>query len=168
MSTINGTLTNQESRQALLDDVLSELTSISFRDWLGALKRWQEGALSLVHMHVLMLLRSNGPLPMSRLADLLDVSVASATGIIDRIEKRGMVERRHSETDRRIVEVHLTDTAWTVFGAMDAGRRERMALLIGGMSDEELTALRTGLRAMRAARQRLSADAGPEPEARPA
>ena len=33
---------------------------------------------------------------MSRLAEALDVSVASATGIVDRMEQRGLVERRRS------------------------------------------------------------------------
>lgn len=157
MATINASLTNSAGRAALVDDVLDELTSISVRDWMGALKRWHQGALSLVHLNVIMLLNSYGPLPMSRLADLLDVSVASATGIIDRMEKRGVVERRHSDTDRRIVEVHLTPSGSTIFSAMDAERRTRLERLVGLMGDEDLAALLTGLRALRAARDKVMA-----------
>ena len=162
MSTINASLSTTGLRQVLVDDVLGELTSIRLRDWMGALKHWQQGALSMVHLNVLMLLKSNGPLPMSRLADLLDVSVASATGIVDRMEKRGIVERRHSDTDRRIVEVHLTEAGSSIFTVMDAERRARLERLIGLMTDADLATLLVGLRAFRAARERLLSELGPE------
>jgi DNA-binding MarR family transcriptional regulator len=158
MPNINAPLTTKGNRQALVEDVLDELTSIRIRDWMGALKHWQQGALSMVHLNVTMLLNSHGPLPMSRLADLLDVSVASATGIIDRMEKRGVVERRHSETDRRIVEVHLTASGSTIFSAMDAERRARLERLVGLIRDEDLAALLTGLRALRVARDKVMAE----------
>ena len=155
MATINTPLTNDMRREVLVDEVLGELTHIRMKDWMGALKRWQEGALSMVHLNVLMLLQSNGPLPMSRLADLIDVSVASATGIVDRMEKRGVVERRHSEADRRVVEIHLTKRGHAVFLVMDSERRKRLKKLVALMSDAELGALLLGLRAFRDARERF-------------
>jgi DNA-binding MarR family transcriptional regulator len=45
----------------------------------------------------------------SELARLLEVSTAAATGIVDRLERRGHVERRPHPTDRRRLEVHVTD-----------------------------------------------------------
>jgi DNA-binding MarR family transcriptional regulator len=142
-------------REVLVDEVLGELTNIRMKDWMGALKRWQQGALSMVHLNVLMLIQSHGPLPMSRLADLLDVSVASATGIVDRMEKRGVVERRHSEADRRVVEIHLTKRGLAVFMVMETERRKRLKKLVALMSDTELNALLMGLRAFHAARESL-------------
>ncbi|MEP7379266.1 MAG: MarR family transcriptional regulator [Chloroflexota bacterium] len=155
MATINAPLSNDLRRDVLMDEVLGELTNIRMKDWMGALKRWQEGALSMVHLNVLMLLRSNGALPMSHLADLLDVSVASATGIIDRMEKRGVVERKHSDADRRVVEIHLTKRGNAVFVVMEAERRKRLKKLVALMGDPELSALLIGLRALRAARESL-------------
>jgi DNA-binding MarR family transcriptional regulator len=157
VATINAPLTNDLRREVLVDEVLGELTNIRMKDWMGALKRWQQGALSMVHLNVLMLLQSNGPLPMSRLAELVDVSVASATGIVDRMEKRGVVERRHSETDRRVVEIHLTKRGIAVFTVMEAERRKRLKKLVALMSDVELNALLHGLRAFRDARERFLA-----------
>jgi DNA-binding MarR family transcriptional regulator len=165
MSTINTAFTNGQSRQALIDDVLGELTSIRMRDWLGAMKHWQQGALSMVHLQVTMLLQSHGPLPMSRLAELLDVSDASATGIVDRMETRGFVERRHSESDRRIVEVHLTTAGLGVLSIMGTERRQRLERLTAAMADSDLAALLVGLRAFRIAREKLVAELGPEKDA---
>ncbi len=156
MENINDTLnTTRMDREALVTDVLDEFNQISFRDFQGALKRWHEGSLSVVHLNVLMALRSSTPMTMSHLAELLDVSVASTTGIVDRMEKKGVVERRHSKTDRRVVEVHLTSRGGAVFEAMRAERQLRLSTLLAELGDDDLAALLRGLRAFRAARQRI-------------
>ena len=49
------------------------------------------------------MLDTEGPTSMGRLAEALDISVASMTGIVDRMEERGLVERRHEGKDRRVV-----------------------------------------------------------------
>jgi DNA-binding MarR family transcriptional regulator len=147
-------LSSAPERQQLVDDVLGELNQLSFRDFQGALKRWHAGTLSLIHLNVLMLLRFNGPMTMSHVAETLDVSVASATGIIDRMEKKGVIERRRNDEDRRVVEVHVTETGEAVFSAMQAERQARMTKMLSDVPDTDLAALLTGLRAVRAARDR--------------
>ena len=59
--------------------------------------------VSMTHLHVLWMLEHHGELTMSRLADLLDVSLSNATGLIDRMEERGLVERDPRPDDRRVV-----------------------------------------------------------------
>ncbi len=159
MPNINDTLNNgAKNREALVADVLEEFNQISFRDFQVTLKRWYEGSLSLVHLNVLMALRAHGSLTMSQLADLLDVSVASATGIVDRMEKKGVVERRHSEADRRVVEVHVTDQGEAVSQAMRTERQMRLSALLAEIDGEDLAALLRGLRAFRVARERILAN----------
>ena len=151
---VNPPLSSDTLRQETLTAVLAELNQMSFRDFQGALKRFHSGSLSIVHLNLLMLLRFTGPLTMSRLADLLDVSVASATGIVDRMEKKGVIERKRSDEDRRVVEVHVSDQGEQVFIAMQAERQAQMARMLSGVSDQELNALLTGLRAVREARDK--------------
>src|SRR6266540_5644625 len=88
-------------RRRLAQAVVDELTSWNPRDLMGMFKRLHKGALSLIHLNVLIELETTGPMSMGRLAEVLEVSVASATGIVDRMEKRGFVERRHDEEERR-------------------------------------------------------------------
>lgn len=45
---------------------------------------------------------------MNRLAETLGISKANATGLVDRLVKKGLVSRRRSEKDRRVVIVQLT------------------------------------------------------------
>ena len=47
--------------------------------------------ISMTHFNVLTLLRHHEAMPMGRLADILDASMSNATGIIDRMEERGLV-----------------------------------------------------------------------------
>ena len=58
-------------RRATVDDLLDELTAWSPRDRAGTFRKWHHGALSLIQLNVVSVLEADGPLPMSRLADLL-------------------------------------------------------------------------------------------------
>ncbi|MGD0862870.1 MAG: MarR family transcriptional regulator [Candidatus Limnocylindrales bacterium] len=142
-------------RQALQRELLDEMTGWSPRDFGGALKAWHHHALSLVHLNVLTALEAEGPLPMKRLAEALDVSDASATGIVDRMEKRGLVERRHGTEDRRTVLVYPTQAGGQVFVDMATHRRGALSRVLAELSEEEMAALLTGMRAIRAARRRV-------------
>ena len=134
------------------------MTSWGPRERAGAFKHWLRGSLSLVHLHVLTVLQVRGPLPMSKLADELDVSVASLTGIIDRMEARGLVERRREPDDRRVILVCRTDAGDAVFGEMAAERRKHLETLFDRMTDEELESFLVGLRALRRVRSEAMAE----------
>jgi len=147
-------------RTALEQELLDEMTAWSPRDREGAFRTWHRHALSLVHLNVLTALEAEGPLSMKRLADLMDVSDAGATGIVDRMEKRGLIERRHSSGDRRVVLVYPTDAGAKVFSDMASHRREMLSSVFAELTDEEMTALLVGMRAIHVARERLLAAAG--------
>jgi DNA-binding MarR family transcriptional regulator len=64
--------------------------------------------LSPVQCHVLHLIDPGRPLPMSRLADTLSCDASNVTGLIDRLESRGLIRRKPSPHDRRVKVLHLT------------------------------------------------------------
>ena len=70
------------------------------------------------------------------------------------MEKKGVIERRHSDEDRRVVEVHVTQGGEAVFSTMQAERQARMSKMLSDVSEPDLQALLTGLRAVREARDR--------------
>ena len=138
--------------RALVAEVADELTSWNPREFIAAFQRWHQGSVSLAHLNVLILLEGNGPLSMGRLAEALDISEASATGIVDRMEARGLVERQRDATDRRVVLVASGPGALEVLGGIDARRRSALTRLLSRLTDEELRGLLVGHRALRAAR----------------
>ncbi len=58
--------------------------------------------------HVLRLLDPESTTPMRRLAEQLRCDASNVTGIVDRLEGRGLVERRACPRDRRVKELALT------------------------------------------------------------
>jgi DNA-binding MarR family transcriptional regulator len=66
--------------------------------------------LSPIQCHVLHLIEPRRPLPMSRLADTLSCDASNVTGLVDRLESRGLVRRQPSPQDRRVKVLHLTPT----------------------------------------------------------
>lgn len=139
-------------RDLMVVEVVDELTSWKPADREKVFRTWLKGSLSLIHLHVLTVLEAMGAMPMSRLADTLDVSVASATGIVSRMEERGLVERLHHQEDRRVVLVQPTEAGLAVFQDMMAARRDHLTGVLARLSDEELESFLVGLRAVRAAR----------------
>ena len=142
-------------RATLERELLDEMTAWSPRDRGGVFKNWHRHALSLVHLNVLTALEAQGALSMRRLAEAMDVSDASATGIVDRMEKRGLVERRHGTDDRRVVLVYATDAGRQVFIDMAAHRREILSKVLAELTADEMAALLVGMRAIHAARRRI-------------
>src|SRR6476646_684549 len=145
------TLSNSR-RDAMLQAIVDELTNWNPRERMGMFRKWLEGSLSIVQLHVLTVLETAGPMPMGKLADALDVSVASATGIVDRMVQRGLVARRDDETDRRVVLVHPTEAGLAVFRDLGEVRRAGLVNIVERLSNDELKALLIGLRAMARAR----------------
>ena len=66
--------------------------------------------LSPAQCHVLHLLEPDRPLPMGRLARTLACDASNVTGLVDRLESRGLVRRRASPEDRRVKVLILTPT----------------------------------------------------------
>ena len=64
--------------------------------------------LSPVQCHVLHLIEPETPLPMGRLAATLSCDASNVTGLVDRLEARGLVQRQSSAGDRRVKVLELT------------------------------------------------------------
>lgn len=150
----------KEKRLEVKARLLDELFAHSPAKALRYLRRWPGGALSLVHLNVMTVLDTDGAVPMGRLADALDVSQASATGIVDRMEQRGLIVRQGDPEDRRVTRVALTDEGRAVINGLAAERRDRLSKLLDELTDDELSGFLRGARAMRLARERHYAEEG--------
>lgn len=151
------------NRQDVIEQVLAELAANAPTRMMRSMRRWPAGPLSLIHLHVLMLLADEGPQPMRGLADTLDVSQASMTGIVDRMEQRGLVERHRDGSDRRVIRVALSEGGRQILEGMGAERRGRLAALLDELTDDELNGLLVGSKALHRARERMHAgEAGNE------
>lgn len=69
----------------------------------------QELGLTPGHMKALLELRADLPRSMGALAETLHCDASNATWLVDRLEERGLVERRPLPGDRRVKTVVLTE-----------------------------------------------------------
>ena len=98
-----------------------------------------ELGLSEAQCSVLEHLDPAAPVPMCRLAETLDCDRSNVTGIVGRLEARGLVERRPNASDRRVKNLVLTES----------GRQQRRRLL------ERLAEPPAGIRALPREEQKL-------------
>ncbi|MBZ5558031.1 MAG: MarR family transcriptional regulator [Acidobacteriia bacterium] len=94
--------------------------------------------LSPAQCHLLHLIEPGRPIPMRRLAETLACDASNVTGLVDRLESRGLVRRRPSGEDRRVKVLDLTPT----------GSRLR-ALLVDRMTTPPATLGRLSVREQR-------------------
>lgn len=85
--------------------------------------------------------RSGSELTMTELSRMLLVSNGNATAVVDRLVKDGLVVRRASESDRRIVKVALSDEGRRGFADLAADHEARVDALFAGVSASDLDAL---------------------------
>jgi DNA-binding MarR family transcriptional regulator len=118
--------------------------------------RCQARGISIIGFHALAILESRGSLPMSHLAEELGLALPNTTGIVGRMEERGLVARAHDDLDRRVVRVELTDAGHRLIAEMEAARRERMTRLIAQLDDEQQHRLLQSVRDLREAAAALT------------
>ena len=85
----------------------------------GELPSWgAEFGLSPVQCHVLHLIEPGRPVAMNRLAATLSCDASNVTGLVDRLEARGLVRRRPAPGDRRVKVLDLTPTGSRLRGQL--------------------------------------------------
>ncbi|MCB2192142.1 MAG: MarR family transcriptional regulator [Deltaproteobacteria bacterium] len=96
-----------------------------------------EHQLTTPQLLCLRLLAQERTLTPGTVAKEMYLSQATVTGILDRLEKRGLVERRRDQTDRRKVSLHLTDEGRKAVEQAPLPLQERFASRLEALSDKE-------------------------------
>lgn len=112
---------------------------------------FREHGITPQQYNVLRILRGAGePLPILEIGDRMVTVVPAITGLIDRLEKQGLVRRTRSEEDRRVVSVTILGKGLQLLGDLDKPLAKLNKQLLDHMEDEELKNLIVLLEKMRA------------------
>jgi DNA-binding MarR family transcriptional regulator len=135
--------TARTARRAPAADDLREQIIADFRVTIGAMKcamseRLVRLGISMAQLHILYTLQRDGLMTMSRLADVLGVSLSNASGLVDRLEERGYIERTRVAEDRRIVLVRVTEAGTRMLQENDALSDGLMRDVLGRLDPAEL------------------------------
>jgi MarR family transcriptional regulator, 2-MHQ and catechol-resistance regulon repressor len=93
------------------------------RVWMKASKAVFENTRKDIESHkisnenfmILELLYSKGPHPVQKISEILSIPSGSITYVVDKLEKKGLVERQPNPKDRRASNVVLTEEGRVLF-----------------------------------------------------
>ena len=102
---------------------------------------WAAQELTFGQMRLLFLLSKHGPSPMSHIAEWLGVGLPTASGTVERVERHGLVERRHRVDDRRVVECQLTVAGRELLEEIAGMQRDVLRRTLGVLSEDELISI---------------------------
>ena len=156
-----GSATAAATDTAAVDAILTELGGAIRELRCASVQGTVRAGVSMAQMHILWLLQHHGSMPMNRLADLLDVSMSNATGLVDRMEERGLVERVRVPDDRRLVLVRPAAAGRNALEENEGLRRERLRAVLGRMTQRQLERALATFRDFRIAVQAELGTSGP-------
>jgi len=132
----------QEPSKLTLAQLLAQVCRL-----VGARRRMKLQSIGLRHAQGLLLFRlwqADG-VSQSALARALHITPPTATNTLKRMERDGWIERRRSESDQRIVRVHLTAKAKRLREEARASFRELENEMTAMLSAKEHETLRQSL-----------------------
>lgn len=92
-------------------------------------------------MHVLEAIGTNGPGSMSSVAKKLSVTVGTLTIAINNLVKKGYVERRRSEKDRRVVLISLSPKGKKAYEHHRQFHEEMVRAVLEGLNEQQTETL---------------------------
>ena len=108
----------------------------------------QGSELTMSQLRVLFRLRHGGPATMGEIARFAQCSLQSATALIERVERRGLITRDRREDDRRIVECRITDVGRSLVDEIAGHRAASIRTALQTLDPDELAQLHGLLSAM--------------------
>lgn len=78
---------------------------------------------------------------MSRIAEHLGVPANTVTGVVGRLQRRGLVDREHSKTDKRVVTITVTDVGVELVSSIIRQLSRYEAAILAELTDEEVRVL---------------------------
>jgi DNA-binding MarR family transcriptional regulator len=110
--------------------------------------------MTLGQLRLLFLLRRDGAQPMGRIAEVFDLSSTASTGFVGRVERHGLVERRHRSDDRRVVECALTEAGGRFLDGMSGIRLDVIRRALSALGPDDLAEFQRLLRVIADGRDR--------------
>ncbi|WP_027628733.1 MarR family winged helix-turn-helix transcriptional regulator [Ruminiclostridium cellobioparum] len=93
------------------------------------------------HMKVIFYLTTNGPSPVSKIANDLEISKPNMTPIIDNLISEGYAVRYDDPNDRRIINIKATEKAFNTLKQKKQETVELVSEKLSSLSDEDIELL---------------------------
>jgi len=112
-------------------------------------KRARAHGMTRAQWGILIWLERQPGLSQKELAEILEVEPITVARLIDRLETRGVVERRPDPKDRRIWRLHLRPPAYPVLREIGRQREQMHAMVTGGLDETTIDTMMEALITMK-------------------
>jgi len=161
---IDSTRPTDSTRSPLADDIVASMQRLTTESQKVAQAFATQQGLGHIDLeallHVMQAERGGDPVTAGRLGELLGVTSGAATGVIDRLERVGHVQRSRDDADRRRVLVRYSDRARAVAGAFFGPLGVMSDEVMSGFDEAELRTVRRFLDGMSAAMAERAREVG--------
>ena len=143
-----------QALQQKLEELEGAIAPIIPQDWLTT-------DLTMPQLKIMLILWREGPARMSELASGLGVTLATATGVVDRLVEKDYIVREGLPGDRRVVICRLSNEGQEFMKALWMSGRMQIGRILGVMTPEQLKIVAQGTEVfIQAARTLQSASNG--------
>lgn len=122
----------------LIMDLLKEINTLLDK---GLKNFYSHNELTVPQLSVVSLLSQHSRMKITDFSQELKISAAAVSGIIDRLENHGLVQRERSQEDKRIVYVTLTEAFRQSHQHLEQNISGYLHLLLRDESDEKVTSI---------------------------
>ncbi len=128
----------EQDRKKLSERLVEAMERMSLQMRPSSLAEWQDLELTMPQARTMFLLHRQGPTRMGGLSGHFGRGLPSVTSMVDRLVKKGLVERVEDPLDRRVVVCRLTNEGREAVERFWQVSRERRLALAGALTVEEL------------------------------
>jgi DNA-binding MarR family transcriptional regulator len=141
-------MTKAPHKERIIENIIL-LSEKAFRELFPVLpKEWLRLNLTTPQLKVVLLLFVNGSSRMSEIASALGVSLATATGVVDRLVERDLLAREDDPDDRRVVLCHLTSKGKELIGGLWQLSQDQIRVIMRAIDSRQLLLINEGLEAL--------------------
>ena len=137
MRALGGDMDATRSSREALDDLLSDTFNSILRIEERSLDNRLTHGLTITEVHTIVAVGLHERNPMNVVAARLGVTLATLTTAVNKLAKKGFVERVRSEDDRRKVLVSLTKKGRQVYRAHGLFHRQMIDEALADLTDDE-------------------------------
>jgi DNA-binding MarR family transcriptional regulator len=130
---------------ALVKEIVGAIRRLIRAVSIDSVKMSRQYSLTAPQSGVLRSLARTGPVSSAALSRELCVTPSNITGIIDRLEKKGLVQRRRNQGDRRVTLIQLTEYGQQLSGGLPDPIEIRLISGLAELSPKEVKKLDAAL-----------------------
>jgi DNA-binding MarR family transcriptional regulator len=145
---IDRATTATETREQLVDEAFEHHRTIGQNLITAATEEWVTLELTMAQLKTMIVLESEGPATVGRIAEILNVGVPTSSHLVNRLVQSNLAQRLEDPADRRRTEVSLTPEGEELLHKLRQGKHSLLRRWMMQMDETDLAALVQALHAL--------------------